>query len=338
MADRIIVRSGPAGTLIVGPEAGPVPGEGIAGLDVAVLEVHGGYLAWSVLAGQPIPTAALDDPDTAQEWIWAVYGEQVALAIDDFRGAATESVAEPGLPALWASARKLGYAHWASRWWPASTLDGIPPLEQRLVELDIATLAAECERLVDGADAVEPQEHPPVIADRAEDYALAAGPGAAATDSLIVARGIGGWDWRRCPPGIVDASERAVSWEVRRRSGDTAVEVVVVAAPQTSSGVPLHLRPRALVRTTAAATDVELTLTDDTWTGTAPAPTGWESTVAVDIYVPGVGPSDAADPDEPRIRGQIRDFVTARVRDAADAPDDTLLLAEIAAAATETDF
>ncbi|WP_067678167.1 hypothetical protein [Nocardia miyunensis] len=338
MSDRITVRGGSAGTLIVGPETGPVPGEGVATLDTAVLEVRGGHLAWSVLAGQPIPTAVLDDVDVAQEWIWAVYGERVALSVADFRSGTTESVVTPGLPALWASASKLGYAHWASRWWPASTLDGIPALEQRLVDLDIATLTAECERLVDGADAIEPGEFATVTADRAADYALAAGPGAAATDAVILARGVGGWDWRRCPPGILDASERAVSWEVRRRSGDTAVGVVAVAASRASFAVPPHLRPRARIRTAAAATGAELIRAEDTWIGTASAPAGWESAVAVDIYVPGIGSADVVDSDEARIRGQLRDFVTARLRIAADAPDETLLLAEIAAADTETDF
>ncbi|MQY20495.1 hypothetical protein [Nocardia macrotermitis] len=346
MTDRVLVRGGPVGTLIVGPENGPVPGEGDATPDVAVLEVRGGHLAWSVLAAQPIPAAVLEDVDLAQEWIWAVYGEQVALAVDDFAGIAAESVVAPGLPALWDSARKLGYAHWASRWWPASTLDGIPALDQRLVDLDIATLTVECERLVDGADAVAPDEPAPAVtSDRATDYALAAGPGAAEPDALVLARGTGGWDWRRCPPGLVDASERAVSWEVRRQSGNTAFEIFVISAPTTNSTVshpdstiPTHLRPRALIRTTTATTVADLTLTGDTWTGTTSAPPGWESTVAVDIYVPGIGHPDPAAPDAPRIREQIRTLATTRLRTAADTPDDTMLLAEIAAAASDTDF
>ena len=52
MTDPIIVRGGPAGTLFAGPETAPVLGEGVAPLDTAVLEVRGGHLAWSVLAGQ----------------------------------------------------------------------------------------------------------------------------------------------------------------------------------------------------------------------------------------------------------------------------------------------
>ncbi len=65
MTDRIIVRGGPAGTLVVGPEAGSMPGEGTVTPDVAVLEVRGGHLAWNVLAGQQFPMEVLDDGDVA---------------------------------------------------------------------------------------------------------------------------------------------------------------------------------------------------------------------------------------------------------------------------------
>lgn len=342
MTDPIIVRGGPGGTLFVGPEAAPALGEGAAPLDTAVLEVRGGHLAWSVLAGQRFPAAVLDDAEAAQEWIWAVYGEPIALAVADFNSAPTEFVPDPGLPALVARARKLGYAHWAARWWPASTLDGIPPLDERLVDIDIAALTTECDLLVDGADAIDTQTGddlaPRPGADRAEDYALAAGSATGATGALILARGAGGWDWRRCPPGIVDASERALSWEIRRRSGTTVIQVSAVAAPGLHAAVPPHLRPRAVARTPASTAAAELALAGDTWTGSAPAPNGWESTVTVEIHVPGVGPSVAAGADDTRIRPQLRDFAAIRLRDAVRAPDDSTLLAEIAAATTDMDF
>ena len=353
MTDPIIVRGGPAGTLFAGPETAPVLGEGVAPLDTAVLEVRGGHLAWSVLAGQSFPAAVIDDADAAQEWIWAVYGAQIALAVADFDGAPTTFVPEPALPGLVARARKLGYAHWAARWWPASNLDGIPPLDERLIEIDIATLTSECDLLVDGADALAASTDDDLASrpgadraedlvprtDRADDYALAAGSAAGtASDALILARGVGGWDWRRCPPGIVDASERALSWEVGRRPGATVFQVSAVAAPGSGSSVPPHLWPRAEVRGAAGTVVAELTLSGDVWTGSAPAPDGWESAVTVDVHVPGVGAGETVDPGDARTRPQLREFAAARLRDAGTTPDDTTLLAEIAAAATDTDF
>ncbi len=339
MTDLIIVRGGPAGTLFIGPETAPALGEGTAPLDTAVLEVRGGHLAWSVLAGQRFPAAFIDDADAAQEWIWAVYGADTALAVADFDSTPAELTADPGLPTLAPRAYKLGYAHWAARWWPASTLDGIPPLDEQLVDIDIATLTTECDLLVDGADDIDTDEDLALRSgtDRAEDYALAAGP-EAVTDALVLARGVGGWDWRRCPPGIVDASERTLSWEIRRRPGTTVIQVSAVAAPGMHAPVPSHLHPRALIRTPVATSVAELTLTGDVWTGSSTAPDGWESTVAVDIYVPGVGPSDAADTDDARIRPRLREFAAMRLRNAGQAPDDTALLAEISAATTDTDF
>ncbi|MBU3065461.1 hypothetical protein KO481_28525 [Nocardia sp. NEAU-G5] len=413
MTDRIIVRGGPSGTLYLGPETAPVLGEGTAPLDTAVLEVHGGYLVWSVLAGQHFPAAVIDDLDAAQEWIWAMYGPQIALAAADFDSTPAEFAPEPGLPMLVERARKLGYAHWAARWWPASTLDDIPPLDERLVDIDIATLTTECDLLVDGADALDghtdddlatvpglDRDESSVLSvdrdegsvlgvdgdegsvlgvdgdegsvlgvdgdessapgvdrdessapgahrngrsapgvDRAEAYALAAGPAAdSAVKALVLARGSGGWDWRRCPPGIVDASERALSWEVRRHPGVTTIQISAVAAPHMPAAVPPHLRPRALVRTAAGIAATELTLAGDAWTGSVLAPDEWEFTLAVEIHVPGVGPSDTATPDDVRIRPRLREFARNRLRDARSAPDDTMLLAEIAAATTDTDF
>jgi hypothetical protein len=58
----------------------------------------------------------------------------------------------------------------------------------------------------------------------------------------------------------------------------------------------------------------------------------------VEIYVPGVGSSETADPDDVRVRRRLREFAALRLRDAARASDDTMLLAEISAATTDTDY
>ncbi|WP_067573806.1 hypothetical protein [Nocardia acidivorans] len=365
-------------------------------LDVMVLEVAGGHLTWNVLAGQSIPAAVIDDVELAQEWVWAIYGEHIALALDAVRtpttlpgidgqrrsdgtpapggdgargsgsaasrgidgerheetaatrGGDTEwhGAAVPALPALAVSAWRLAYAHWASRWWPASALDGIAALDQRLLDQDIAALTEECESLLDGADAIVPAVEAVVESrPRASDYALAAGD--EVEGGLVLGRGVGGWDWRCCPPGLVDASEHAVSWRVIRDNGVSTVSVSAVAAPGVPTELPEHLHPWARIATGGEARDTPLRSTGDVWIGeTAFATTG--SAVRVDIYLPGFGiapdldtlapvgsigagrevpipdspPHALVDADQLELRGKIREFATARLRRAAVSGDD----------------
>ncbi|WP_327141487.1 hypothetical protein [Nocardia sp. NBC_01327] len=308
-----------------------------AAADTMVLEVAGGYLSWSVLAGQSVPAAVIDDLELAQEWVWAIYGAPIALALD--RDQPAEATAAPALPALAVSAWRLAYAHWAARWWPASTLDGIAPLDAGLLERDIAALTLECESLVDGADALAP-----VVAEmvetrmRASDYALAAGD--ETPDGLVLARGVGGWDWRRCPPGLVDASERAVSWQAVRAAGATTVAVSAVAAPGVPAEVPAYLRPWARIDTGTEVGEIALRAEGGAWVGEL-AVAGADPIVRVDIHVPGFGVDDGADSAE--LRQRIRAFAAERLRRTAvpgsvDGAPDAPLLAEIAAAADDSDF
>ncbi|MEU1205611.1 hypothetical protein [Nocardia sp. NPDC005825] len=368
-----------------------------AGPDTMVLEVVGGLLTWNVLAAQELPVAIIDDVDAAQEWVWALYGEPVATALDAVRPRArelsgdlvefgttaagpdapsdeptgmddglpgadtfdraarrasvdprghrlTEAAAAPGLPALVVSARRLAYAHWASRWWPASVLDGIAALDPVLLDRDIALLTEECESVVDGADAVAPSIRVSVeSSSRASDYALAAGDADRSGGALVLARGTGGWDWRHCPPGLVDASESAVSWQVLREAGATTVVIAVAAHPELPAAVPEHLRPWARVDTGRGELLTELRPGGDSWIGESelPAPA---STVAVSIGVPGFGPDIDADPQaaQDAVRQRIRDFAAERLRTASTRVGDdgpfAPLLAEIDAAAGESDF
>ncbi|WP_040871150.1 hypothetical protein [Nocardia exalbida] len=325
---------------IIAPDDAPTVVDDRAGVDVLVLEVAGGHLTWSLLSGQVTPAAVLDDLDLAQEWIWALYGPEVALALAE-TGGEGEYPAEPALPDLAARAWRLGYARWAARWWPASILDGIAPLDEGLLEDEITALSEECDLIVDGADAATEQRTATVALGRAEDYALAAGPAATvAPGALVLARGTAGWDWQRCPPGLLDASERAVSWEVVREAGTTIVRVSAVAAPLSPADVPAHLHPRAGIRTATDAADVPLLREGDLWRAETTAPAGAEAGVTVQVYVPGVG-VDEQEPDAATRRARIRDLVTARLHRADDAsgnPVDSLLLAEIAAAASDSDF
>jgi hypothetical protein len=325
---------------IIAPDDAPTVVDDRAGVDVLVLEVAGGHLTWSLLSGQVTPAAVLDDLDLAQEWIWAVYGPEVSLALAE-TGGGGEYPAEPALPDLAARAWRLGYARWAARWWPASILDGIAPLDEGLLEDEITALSEECDLIVDEADAVTEERTATVALGRAEDYALAAGPAATvAPGALVLARGTAGWDWQRCPPGLLDASERAVSWEVVREAGTTIVRVSAVAAPLSPADVPAHLHPRAGIRTATDAADVPLLREGDLWRAETTAPAGAEAGVTVQVYVPGVG-VDEQEPDAATRRARIRDLVTARLHRADDAsgdPVDSLLLAEIAAAASDSDF
>ncbi|WP_040815575.1 hypothetical protein [Nocardia concava] len=354
MNSTVTIQRYPDGLYGIVPAGAPAALGMAPGPDTMVLEVLGGHLVWNVLDGQELPAAMIDDLDLAQEWVWAIYGEPVAIALD---GAGTGHPVEAPTPPVTAvaavSARRLAYAHWASRWWPASTLDGIAALDSDLLDRDIATLTEECEFFVDGADALVPSLSAVVESSlRASDYALAAGDGPQAAGTLVLARGTGGWDWRRCPPGLVDASESAVSWQLIRDAGTTTVAITVAAHPALSADLPAHLRPWAHIDTGRDELDTELRAVDDTWIGEYPlsAPS---SAVRIAIHVPGFGPvpdsgelfatptPTATSPDA-ALRQRIRDFASARLRDAAipTADDDPFapLLAEIAAAAGDSDF
>ncbi|MDR7168647.1 hypothetical protein J2W56_002378 [Nocardia kruczakiae] len=327
--------------VIVSPAGAPTVHDATPGLDTLVLEVIGGHLSWSLLSGHTVPAAVLHDPDAAQDWLWAVYGEPVALAVAD--GRSGELTATPARPELAYAARQLGYAQWAAQWWPASTIDGIPALDPDVLGRDIAALTESCDLIVDGSDAQPWPVGPPVdaVAPRRQDYALAAGPADAGRTGLVLATGTSGWDWRRCPAGVVDASEFAVSWRLARESGSTSVEVRAAAAPHLDAGLPGYLWPHARVVTDSAPTVLALRLNGDTWVGGTLVDA--ENVVRVDIYVPGAGPAPAgtaASASEnmygPRQRQRIREFVIDRLR--SPQSDLPLLEAERAAAASDTDY
>ncbi|MFD6398532.1 hypothetical protein [Nocardia sp. NPDC060249] len=370
------LRRAEPGLVVIAPERAPLVTDAAPGLDVLVLEVSGGHLSWSLFGDQVVPAAVLDDVEAAQDWVWAVYGEAVASAVADDQPAALTAL--PARPESTAALRRLAYAHWASRWWPASTVDGIPALDPQLLVEEIEALTEQCEMMFDGdidersgalgagaglgtevasdgGGDVElfdaPGDRGPEgdgasigrSRGRAEDYALAAG-GADSPDGLIVARGSGGWDWRRCPPGILDAGEHAVSWQVSRAAGVSTVRVSVVAAPDCRRRVPEHLRPHARVRVRLSADtgddrpepDVEMSLhlRGDAWTSSARIPGTPESSPEITIFVPGAGPADQQE-DESAARNRIRRFARARL---TEHTGDQRLTAETAAAETDEDF
>ncbi|UGT52472.1 hypothetical protein [Nocardia asteroides] len=362
-----------AGIVTLRPGGAPTALDAVPALDTLVLEVTGGHLTWSLLAGQQLPAATLDDTESAQDWLWAVYGENIALAVADDEGHHRELTATPARPELVTALRRLAYAHWASRWWPASTVDNIPALDQAALAKEIDELSAVCESVVAGADdpdaaavAIDspmnetsdpprgqanegsppnepsasrlggdriPADGQAVVPRRAEDYALAAG-GEAGGTGLALARGTGDWDWRSCPPGLVDAGARAVSWQVRRGGGVTTVEVTAIAAPDCPRDVPAHLLPLARLRTGDSLAEIPLARRADAWVGELRTTEVIESLASVAVCVPGVGPEHPL-PEESATRASIREFVRHRL-DAARAND--LLAAELAAAEDDSDF
>lgn len=435
-----------------GAQPAPTVLDDMPDLDVLVLEVIGGHLSWNLFAGQPLPAAVLDDPESAQDWLWAVYGEDVALAVADTALAHAHADADaeatlgdadasadvdadadadadamrhhmpsavPARPELVNALHRLAYAHWAARWWPASTVDGIPALDPDLLAAEITELTDACDTALDGADAepfarpgsstrfdlppgfgtitghepldtgsgadqgrgAVPSEHPGGAPNRetardgdhgpsestsrtpdhetardgtrelsetlgrADDYALAAGGATSMGGGLIIARGSGEWDWRRCPPGILDPGENAVSWQVARTAETSTVQVSVVAAPDCRRGVPEHLRPYMRVRTAQPARtrpspsdDVEFTtplhLRGDAWTGSVQIPGPPETSPEVTIFVPGVGPANPPH-EESEVRARIRRFARLRL---TELTGDSLLTAEAAAAGADEDF
>lgn len=367
------------GLLTLTPDNAPLVTDESPGLDVLVLEVAGGHLSWSLLADQLLPAAVLDDRESAQDWLWAVYGEPVALAVADNHP--QELTAVSARPELTTALRRLAYAHWVTRWWPASTIDAIPALDPRLLDDEIAALTEACEMALGDPEPAEHQDlsdhryaasepgarqpgagpdgdrqadsgvdddwarsdvGEPTAAEqrsRAEDYALAAG--GAAGSGLVLAAGSGGWDWRRCPPRVVDASEQAASWQVTRAGGVSTVQVRVVAAPDCARAVPAHLWPHARVAS-AQESDfgggseyytAPLQLHGDAWIGSVRIRAD-DISCAVGIFVPGVGP-DITSGDESPMRERIRAHIRRRL---AGNGDDPLLTAEASAVSRDQDF
>lgn len=409
----------------------------------SVLDVAGAVLIRPVLGGPGLPVAEIHDVGRAQQWLWAVYGPHVATAVHACAAGAQEplvvgeSADHP--TALANAAARLGFGHWAARWWPASYTDGIPALEQGVLGLELAALTHRCQQLFgdlseaagsgDPADFDGPgpelddcaadliEEHLPALdpliqwwraepqpastarqlesvlrlVDDAADCAgldgpdlrrlrasldaerergrtvsagAPAGPGAlfargsghalAAGDALlaggrVIARGHGTNDWRRCPPGFVDAAEDPVSWTARALGARRRLEVEVVAhvtAPVV--GVPLVAEVRV---NGGPAHRVPLSRRDDVWTGradldqdtgsalsSAAAPPRIEVGVLMPGFDPGPGPDGRADRDA--IRALARRRLTDATRPRTNDADGTgpFLAETLAAAATDEDY
>ncbi|SER11563.1 hypothetical protein SAMN04487983_101198 [Streptomyces sp. yr375] len=200
---------------------------------------------------------------------------------------------------------------------------------------------------------------------RHDGYALAAGEPIAA-GGRVIARGTGTNDWRRYPPGFVDAAEDAVSWTARALGARRRIEVEAVAhiaAP--AAGAPLVAEFRV---NGGHQNRVPLARRDDVWTGRADldldlGPGLDLSGIEVGVVLPGFDPGrdggeggeggeDGEDgqggADEGRVaRAAVRAMVRRRLTVAAEpqaydaSPHDASLgpfLAETAAATMDEDY
>ncbi|WP_327320128.1 hypothetical protein [Streptomyces sp. NBC_01235] len=203
---------------------------------------------------------------------------------------------------------------------------------------------------------------PGVLFARHDGYALAAGERLVEGGRLI-ARGAGTNDWRRYPPGFVDAAENAVSWTARALGARRQIEVEAVAhgaAPTTGTSLVAEIHVNG-----GHPNRVPLARRDDVWTGLADVDLGpnpglsagaMPPRVEVGVLLPGFDPGPGPGPDRPGTSGEavgrvdrdaIRTLVRQRLTAAAQPlaydplPHDASLgpfLAETAAVATDEDY
>jgi len=240
------------------------------------------------------------------------------------------------------------------QWWSAASTDTAQQLERVLRLIDDAADGAgldspELGRLRSVLDRSSPaaaaSPDPGTLFARNDGYALAAGE-RPVTGGRLIARGSGTNDWRRYPPGLVDASETAVSWTARALGARRQFEVDVVAhsaAPVT--GAPLAAEVRV---NDGPHTRVALARRDDMWTGRADLdlpPGEARPRVELGVLLPGFDPGPGADTGAERdaIRALVRRRLATAAQPVADyAPPHgsscAPFLAEIAAATTDEDY
>jgi hypothetical protein len=128
-----------SGVWISGPDVDDVPA-------VAVLEVSGALLEWTV--DDPLGAAAtrMTVTDVAlADWLWRVVGPAghaaLVAALDGDSEDRTVEVAQFDLQSeALEPLRRLAVGHWLRRWWPASSRDGIVPLDRALLDGELAVL------------------------------------------------------------------------------------------------------------------------------------------------------------------------------------------------------
>ena len=340
-----------SGLWALGSEVAPPP-------EVAVLEVSGAVLAWTIHdPAQAVRITFTDLPAAA--WLWRLFGEAGHVAVVP----AAETADVVPLPEPLAALRRLAVGHWLRRWWPASVRDGINPLDAAVLDAEVALstaalqdyftedtldsdiaglLAPHRQALASATAAGDPRildlvrrcvaladesglgDWSEVLAGqgppRQDDYALAAGQPGAGSDGAI-ANGVASVSWTAVPPRTFDAAEGTIGWSVRARDGAVVADIRV-ATIGPADGIPVRLDSGSIAGGGALDIDGNATLPLPA-TETQAWGHDWTGTTVT------VG---AAAGETEAVRDRVRRYVRARLT----APGPDAFLAEILAA--EADY
>ncbi len=109
---------------------------------VAVLEVSGAVLAWTVDDPDGVAATRLTVTDAAAaDWLWRVVGPTGHAAIVSDPESADVEMRPDALAPL----RRLAVGHWLRRWWPESSREGIVRLDHALLDGELALLTNAAE-------------------------------------------------------------------------------------------------------------------------------------------------------------------------------------------------
>ncbi len=115
---------------------------------VAVLEVSGAVLSWTVDDPGEAATRLTFTDLARADWLWRVLGESGHVALASALGSAPTAEAPRSIelagvdirPGSVDQLRRLAVGHWLRRWWPASRRDGIAGLDRALLDVEVALL------------------------------------------------------------------------------------------------------------------------------------------------------------------------------------------------------
>jgi hypothetical protein len=273
------------------------------------------------------------------------------------------------LPGALDRLRRLALGHWLRRWWPASRRDGILALDGALLDAEIAVFTAGAQdfftddtvdsevasllrphvaalgahlnggdpRIIellqtcaDLADDVGVAfDEADAVQQRRDDYALAAGPGAAVRGSGAIAAGTGSVNWGGVPPGVFDAAENTVDWHVEAAGGGAkAVVHVELSGLGLASGIAVRMRSAGLGGEGVLDADGAATFPLVDGQGhTVAESAAWNHDWRAATVKVGADVTESA-----RTRERIRQFARARLRE----PAGDAFLAEVLAA--ESDY
>lgn len=235
------------------------------------VELAGGTLSWQLFGDRDDAHLHLW-ASTDAGWLWRLVGEPVhARLLAQPRWSTTEfAIDEPAVPEELRLLHRLAWGHWLRRWWPTSVVDGLDPLADVVLDVEVALLTVDCDgyfdddsfdgdpralvarHSVDAIDSLATHFSPEVRtlhrrwlaydADiaapvrheqvrRADDYALAAGPTSAEPRTGGIAGGRASVAWESVPANTFDAAEDTLVWSV-----DSVPELVADVAVRLLPG------------------------------------------------------------------------------------------------------